>query len=163
MADVIAIMKVHNQDQFRRLSRRLKEAGQGGLQRDMTREIRREGAPALAAVRAAWGGIEVTSSAGGGESSGLRARVAAATSIELTGTGIRIRVRSAAVDPRYGRQLVFGLDALHNWTHPVFGDRDTWERQRGQEVFFSTLYPFEPHWRAGIERAMEDTARKIAS
>lgn len=158
----IAWIKVHAQDQFQRLAQRLKRAGRGDLQRKLTQAVKREGDPALSAVRTAWGGVDVTSSGPGGYHSGLRARVAAATRIRVRGTGVRVEVDSARVDPRYGRTLVHGLDALFNWTHPLFGNRDRWYSQRGQEVFFSTLYGFEDEWRAGIEKAMQETAREIA-
>lgn len=158
----IAWIKVHGQDQYKRLARRLKEAGRGDLQRRLTREIRRAGDPALRAVQAKWLTVDVTSTQGGGSHSGLRARVAAATRISILGNGIRIRVESNRVDPRYGRTLTYGLDGLGKWRHPVFGNRNAWTQQSGQEVFFSTLTGFESTWRAGVERAMEATAREIA-
>lgn len=155
-----AQVRIGGHDDFGRLARRLRAAGARGLQRRLNSEVRRVGGPAVTAVRAAWGTVDVTSSAGGGDSSGLRARVAAATEIEVTGSGIRVRVRSAQVDPDFGRQLVYGLDALHHWFHPVFG-REPYVSQRGEEVFYSTLERFAPEWRAGIIRAMEDVARQI--
>lgn len=159
-------MKVDGADQYKRLARRLREAGRGDLQRKLTRAIRQEGAPALAAVQAAWGTVDVSSSAGGvaapDNSTGLRARTAAATKISVLGSGIRVRVVASQVDPRYGATLTKGLDGLGTWRHPVFGNTDNWEGQRGQEVFYSTLTGFESVWRAGVLRAMEETARQIA-
>ena len=157
----IAIMKVHRQDEFRDLSRRLKKAGRGDLQRRLTREIRKAGQPALRATQAAWMTGDVTSSRSGGKSSGLRARTSAATRISILGSGIRIRVESKKVDPKY-RSLPFYLDALGKaWRHPVFGNRQVWTTQRGQEVFYRTLRGFEPRWRAGIDRAMDETEREL--
>jgi hypothetical protein len=153
--------KVQGQEKYRALSRRLREAGQRGLQRELTRAIRKEGDGALRAVKAAWMTVDVQSSRGGGESSGLRGRVAAATRISVLQSGIRIRVESSRVDPAYGRALSFGLDGLGRWRHPVFGNPKVWESQKGQEVFYKTLERYEPRWRAGIERAMEDIARQI--
>lgn len=161
MAAALVWTKVHGQEQYRALAQRLREAGRGDLQRKLTKAIRREGDPALRAVQAAWMTVEVTSSRGGGSSSGLRARVAAATRISILGSGIRIRVEGKRVDPVYGRSLSYGLDGLGRWRHPVFGNREVWEQQRGQEVFYSTLRRYETRWRAGIEQAMEETARQI--
>lgn len=158
----IAWIKVNGQDKYKRLARRLREAGRGDLQRKLTREIRRQGDPALRAVRTAWGGVDVTSEGDGGESSGLRARVAAATRISILGNGIRIRVESRRVDPQYGRALTFGLDGLGRWRYPLFGNRERWFTNRGQEVFYSTVGGFESTWRAGVEKAMNETARQIA-
>lgn len=158
---VVVWTKVAGQEKYRALSRRLREAGEKGLQRQLTRAIRQEGDGALRAVQAAWLTVDVQSSRGGGTSSGLRARVAAATRISVLQNGIRIRTESKRVDPAYGRTLTYGLDGLGSWRHPVFGNREVWESQRGQEVFYKTLERFESRWRAGIERAMEDIARQI--
>ena len=157
----IAIMKVHRQDQYRDLSRRLKQAGRGDLQRRLTREIRKAGRPALTATQAAWRRVDVSSTRGGGKSSGLRARTAAATRISILGSGIRIRVEGKKVDPRY-RSLPFYLDALgKTWRHPVYGNREVWTTQRGQEVFYKTLRGFEPEWRRGVDRAKDETEREL--
>lgn len=158
----IAWLKVHNQDVFRRLVRALNDAGNGDLRRDLVREIRAEGQPALAATRAAWPTVDVTSSRGGGTAStGLRARIAAATKIQVQQNGIRVHVNPRQVDARYGRTLTFGMNNMGRWKHPVFGNRNYWESQYGQEVFYKTLERYEPRWRRGIERAMDRTARKL--
>lgn len=160
----IAWIKVVGADEYKQLARRLKQAGRGDLQRRLTREIRREGDPALRAVKRAWMGVDVTSdpSRGGGRSTGLRARAAAATRVSVLGSGIRIRTESKRVDPRYGRALSYGLDGIGRWRYPIFGNRDNMGQNFGQEVFYSTLTRFEARWRAGVVRAMEDTARQIA-
>lgn len=159
----IAWIKVHGQDQYKRLAKRLRDAGRGDLRRRLVRAIRREGDPALQAVKVAWSTVDVTSEAGGGYHSGLRARVAAATRISVLGNGIRIRVEPNRVDPAYGRSLTYMLDGLgKRFRHPLFGNRERWYWQRGQEVFYRTLEPFEARWRAGIEREMEQIARQIA-
>lgn len=156
----IAWIKIQGQDKYKRLAADLKRASRGDLQRKLTREIRRAGDPALRAVQGQFLGVDVTSEAAGGYSSGLRARVAAATRISILGSGIRIRVEPKRVDPRYGRTLSFGINGRH-WRHPVYGNTEVWTGQRGEEVFYSTLIRYENRWRAGIERAMDETARQI--
>lgn len=148
-------------DRFDALARRFARAGSGGLQGRLTGTVRADGATVLAAVRAAWMGVEVTSTRGGGSSSGLRARVAAATSATPIPDGVRVEVEASAVDPVYGGSLTRGLNGMGRWRHPVFGDPDTWTQQAGQEVFYSTLRRFEPSWRAGLERVVDQTAREI--
>lgn len=158
----IAWMKVHGQEQYRDLSRRLKAAGRGDLQRKLTKTIRKEGDPALRKTQSAFRGVSMTSdgSGSGGGSTGLRARVADATRISILGTGIRIRVHPERVDPAYGRTLSWGVNGQY-WRHPVYGNREIWRGQRGQRVFYESILPFEPRWRAGIERAMDETAAQI--
>lgn len=158
----VAWIKVQGQDEFNALSRRLREAGRGDLQRRMVRVVRQEGQPALAAVQRRFRGVDVTAtpSAGGGGSTNLRGRIAAATRIEVTGRGIRIRTIGRRVG-EYGDTLANGVNNTGPWKHPVFGNRKVWVTQRGQEVFDPTLLGFESRWRAGIVRVMEEVAREI--
>ena len=145
-----------------RLASRLRQAAGGGLQQELVDGLRREAPAALDAVRAAWMGVEVTSSRGGGTAStGLRARVAAATEWEATGRGVHFEVDAIAVDPAYGRTLTWGLYGYGRWRHPVFGNREAWTQQRGEEVFFKTLFGREPQWREELEQACERVARQI--
>lgn len=157
---------VHDAERYRQLSRKLREAGRGDLQRRLNREIRREGAGALQAVRRAWLGIDVTSSPsrGGGESSGLRSRTAAATRIQVLQSGIRVSVAGNRVDPRYGRSLTRGLNGMGRWRFPVWGNREApWVQNFGEEVFYTTLRRYEPRWRRGVQRVMDDVARDLTS
>lgn len=131
------------------------------LQTRLTDAVREEGGPALAEVRAAWLTVEVQSTRGGGSSSGLRARVAAATEAHPIGQGVSFRVEEDAVDPRYGRQLVMGLDALTGWHHPVFGNRRAWTEQSGEEVFYRTLSAHARRWETRLERECDEVAREI--
>jgi hypothetical protein len=132
--------------------------------------VRREGQPALEAVRRAWLSVRVTSSRSGhirpDRSTGLRARVAAATRIAATSTGVRIVVDGRKIDPVYGNSLAWYLNdsGRRPWRHPVFGRRDRsqdWQQQRGQKTFFTTLNAHAPQFRSAIERAMEDVARRF--
>lgn len=156
---------MHNGDSWNRTARKLKAQGRGDLQRKLTKAVRKEGQPALAAVREAWMGIEVESSKGGtappDRSTQLRARTARATRIQTRQTGIRIAVRAAAVDARYP-SLVFYLNGKGRWRHPVFNRRSApWQSQTGTEVFFPTLIEFAPAWRREIVKAMEEIVREI--
>lgn len=158
--------------QYRALSRQLRKLGRGDLQRKLTRAIRKEGGPALAAVKAAWLTVDVKSLApndrGGvarpDTATGLRRRVARATRIQVLQSGIRITVNGRRVDPKYP-SLVFYLNGFprqRNWRHKVFG-HNVWVAQRGQEVFYPTLREFAPTWRAGVIRAMDEFATELES
>jgi hypothetical protein len=163
-------MKVSGADRYKALSRRMKKAGRGDLQRKLTKAVRKEGGPALAAVRAAWLTVDVTSLApndrgGHGRpdaSTGLRARVARATGISATQRGIAIKVAGRRVDPKYPSLPFYlnGLPRAKPWRHRVFG-HDVWVGQRGQEVFAPTLKGFSPQWRQGCEDAMDELVAEI--
>lgn len=123
--------------------------------------VRGEQPDVLARLRAAWMGIDVQSSRGGGSSSGLRARVAAATRAEPIPGGVRYWVDGAAVDPGYGRSLTWYLDGFGRWRHPVYGHEDRWTQQTGQEVFFATLAAVAPRVENDINRVIDEVARRI--
>lgn len=146
------------------LEQRLREAADGRLQRRLTQRVNQDANPALQAVRAAWGTVDVTSRKAGGSSSGLRTRVAAATDVDPTGTGAHFEVDGEAVDAAYGRNLAWYLDGHGRWRHPTFGRRERpedWEQQSGQEVFHRTLYGREPEFRRGLEQVVDEIAAEI--
>lgn len=173
MADVAVIqMKVSGADRYRQVSRRMKKAAVSKeLQRKLTKSIRDEGRPALAAVRAAWLTVDVTSlppnNRGGhgrpDTSTNLRARVARATGISVQQRGIKIKVNGKRVDPKYPSLPFYlnGMPRKKNWRHKVFNRRRrdgsfVWVAQKGQEVFAPTLKGFSPAWRKGCEGAMDE-------
>jgi hypothetical protein len=151
--------------QYRALAQRLRGADKE-LQRNLRRRIRQEGQPVLSAVRAAAAGIEMTSpggSAGGsGRSTGLRARLAAATKLSVTASGISFQVQESKVDPRYGDVLTAGSEG-HTWRHPVFGNRNAWVTQHGTPWFYPTVRAAQPAFRRAVEQAMRDTMDMIES
>jgi hypothetical protein len=171
LAEALIWTKVNGQDKYRELARRLRAAGRGDLQRKMTAAIRKEGEPALIALRAAWMSIDVQSlppnDKGGrarpDNATGLRRRVARASRLSVRQNGITITVSGKRVDPSYPSlvQYLNGFPRRRPWRHPVFGNRLVWTAQRGQEVFYPTLIQFTRQWRKGIEDAMEDTRRQI--
>ncbi len=157
MTKMIIRIHVGGGEQLEKLAARFERAVVE-LPRELEAAVRGEGDAAVSAVRAAWMGVEVTSTGPGGEHSGLRARVAAATRASAIPSGVRIEVDAAAVDPRYGNALVKGLNGLGTWTHPIFGTSAS-TVQRGQEVFFSTLRGRA--WGQQVERVVDRTARQI--
>lgn len=166
---VSTYMSVDGADKYKRLARRLKEAGRGDLQRRLSRTIRREGQAALNDVRVAWMGVDVTSSRGGTArpdvSTGLRSRVAAATRIQVLQNGTRISVNTKKVDPAYP-SLAWYLNGSGRrpWRHPIFGRRDNpgdWAEQRGEETFFKTMSRHAPAWRRATVRVIDEIAREI--
>lgn len=150
--------------EYQRLSKALRQAARGDLQKDLRRQIRLAGQPALAAARLAAQGIDMTSTRGGvappDTATGLRSRLARATKLSVTAGGIRFQVREAQVDPRYGAVLTAGSEGAR-WRHPVFGNRRAWTAQTGSPWFYPTLRSYGPAFRRAAERAMRDTMNKI--
>lgn len=145
---------------------RMRSAGRGDLQRAVDSAIRRRGQAAVNAVRASIRSAEMPAipSRGGGKSSGLRGRVAAAVRVSTAGGALRIFVDGDKVDPQYGTSLVLALNGMTRLRHPTFGrrGRGQWVVQRGtREHFYSSLAPFERQWRADVEKALDDYAARI--
>ena len=167
MPSALVWMQTDGAQKYREAARRLRKAGRGDLQRRMTKEIRTAGQPALAALRAAWMTVEVESSKGGNarpdKATGLRRRAARASRIQAQQRGIRIYTSGAKVDPKYPSLVTYlnGFPRRRPWRHPVFGNRNNWVAQRGQEVFYPTLKAFAPEWRRGVMKAIEETLREI--
>lgn len=153
-------IRVRGAREFEQLARRLESAA-ATLQERLAAGVRDEGDSVLGAVRAAWMGVEVTSTGSGGSSSGLRARVAAATTASPLPNGVRIEVDARAVDGAYGPTLVRGLNGQGRWRHPVFGNTDAWTQQTGQNVFEPTIRENEPRFEAGLQRVIDEVAREI--
>lgn len=143
------------------VARRLRAAGEGGLQQRITEGIVEASPAALTAVRAAWLGVDVTSTKGGGSSSGLRGRIANATDVVPLPKGVRFQVDGAQVDPAYGRSLAWYVNGVGRWRHPVFGNTEAWTQQTGEVVFAPTLRAQESAYRMQLERVLDEVAREI--
>jgi hypothetical protein len=146
-----------------RLAKRFRAAADGGLQRDLTSQLTREGKPVLRQVQAAVRGIEVGSERGGGTAStNLRGRLAAATTVEPDGTGVLFEVHGGQVG-KAGHRLAKLTDVTlaPRWRHPVFGNRRVWKTNTGEPWFFVTIRAAENQFRGAVLRAMERTARRI--
>ncbi|MGH3096944.1 MAG: hypothetical protein ACRDMV_13215 [Streptosporangiales bacterium] len=161
-------------EQFKALSRSLREQGDGALQRRLRADIRKAGKPVVAKVKQRARNVHVSSSKGGhappDKSTRLRERVANATKLDIRPQGIRIKVIGRKVDPVYGRRLPKYLDALpfgkyKRWRHPVFGNwnvhPDSARQQRGFPYFGVTIRHHAQDFRRAVQRAMDDAARDI--
>lgn len=157
---------IEGAERFRDLSKRLKEAGRGDLQKRLRRELKQAAKPTEAALRAAVMRVEVKSSQGGtarpDRSTNLRARIARSIGTSVTQRGIRIKARENRIGP-YGASLARYLDATirskRRWRHPVFQQqgRDTaYVDQFGQPWFFTTINTHRRDYRRAIFRVMDE-------
>lgn len=56
------------------------------------------------------------------------------------------------------------LNRPGGWRHPLFGNREVWVQQTGKVGWFDRAFEGrEDQYRAAVERAMEDMARRIAN
>lgn len=56
------------------------------------------------------------------------------------------------------------LNRASGWRHPVYGNREVWVQQRGKVDWFDRAFQGrEGVYKAAVEQAMEDMARRIAA
>lgn len=95
---------------------------------------------------------------------GLRASVARGVKSRVQWSGfkygVRIYVDTSSL-PQSQRKLPRYLDGQGRWRHPVWGHRDRWVDQSGQDYFRSTIKPHEKRLRDATRATVEQALRKL--
>lgn len=168
MGAIPIVMSASGGRQLKELSRRLKDAGRGDLRRELRSNIKDAGKPVVADLQSAVMRVEMKSSRGGvahpDRSTGLRRRIARATTLSVTANGIRLKVVGRRVDARYPKLAKYTDASIGNyarWRHPVLGNRDVWVTQSGSPWWFVTIARHRSDFRRACLKAMNDIAAKI--
>lgn len=142
------------QGEARRLARRFREAGAGGLQKELERQLLRSARPVLLELRQA--ALALPSKGVG--STGLRKKIAAATRSAPRVGGVRFYVATAQLGGQ--AMLPEKIHAAAGWWHPVFG-RPPFVHQDSPAVpwFTTTIEANEGR----LRQAVEDAVRRIAA
>lgn len=167
-------VRVGGYQKFGRLAARFRAAADGGLRRDLAAEIQRDAPAVLGKIRArvlrASFPAQVPSPGRRARSTGLRERLAAATTTQalMSPVGVRFSVDGAVVnpaDPRGGHALARYTDVelAPRWRHQTFGrdDAGDWFVQLGDPWLAVSVRPEDIRFRRGVEKAMDRTARRI--
>lgn len=173
-------LSVTGQAELAALSRRLKEAGEKGLTKELRKGLKNAAGPAVKDVQDVVRTLPVHGTRGGGKGGraahhnmrfkraakgghGLRATIARATKADVKTSGeARVTIRTyARYLPADQRRLPRYLDRAKGWRHPVFGDRENWVRQFGKPWFGTTLKRHGPAVRKEVLDAMRRTAEQI--
>lgn len=174
---------VEGAERFRRVSKRLREAGAGRLQKDMRKALRKAGGPAVRDIKASIESMPVQNVAGGGRAErvahaasrvktnrgrqlaanrgGLRKTISSAVGITITAVGIRISVNGQRLPPNQ-RTLPMALGARNGWRHPVYGHQDRWVRQKGHPWFHPPAQRHVPDFRREINKVLEHYEKQLA-
>lgn len=156
MAKLPIAMRVNGERDARTLSRDLRRAANGELQRLLTRNVQAAARPVLLRVRAAALGIY-----GGTYSAGTRANTARVTRTRPRVGGVRFYVASSEMPA--GREVMPGLyEGPGGWYHPTFG-HPPYVAQNAHPWFEKTIAANEPTLRAGVEKAMDEIADMIGA
>ncbi len=150
-------MGVRGQNDARALQRRLRAAGAGGLQRELSRQLQAAGRPVLLELRAAALALPAFT----GQSTGLRRKIAGATRSAPRIGGVRFYVATGML----GGQAALP-EKIHNaagWWHPVFGHRPYVHQDTPAEPWFTTtVMANEDRLRQACEDAMARIAAQIS-
>jgi hypothetical protein len=139
----------------RALQRRLRQAGAGGLQRELARQLQRAARPVLLDLRT----TILAMPAHGPDSTGLRRRIAASTRSAPRIGGVRFYVASGMMGGQY--QLPGLIEAGAGWYHPVFGHQP-YVYQNSWPWFERTVRGNEDVLRRAVEEAMQRIADLIS-
>jgi len=133
------------------------------LRKELARNMRAALRPAAAEAKSS---IMAMSSAGLPTAPALRSSVAKKIRPEVKLGGRWSGARVKAFKTKNVRNFPNApkrLNRAGGWRHPVFGNREVWVQQRGKTDWFDRSFEGrESEYRAAVEQAMEDTARRIA-
>jgi hypothetical protein len=149
-------MGVRGMNDARGLQRRLRQAGAGGLQRELARQLQQAGRPVVLQLRAA----ALALPAKGPDSTGLRRKIAAATRSAPRIGGVRFYVATGMLGGQ--ASLPQKIHDAAGWWHPVFG-RSPYVYQDTPAVpwFTTTVMANEDQLRQACEAAMQRIAAMI--
>lgn len=145
-----------------RIVRELRKASDGKeLVKQYRKELRAAAKPLVPAVRASIRAIPAAS----GQHTGLRQRMAKATTLTVKTSARRAQI-AVRVD---GRKMPAGEGSLpaymdgrkRPWRHPVYGNTRVWVRQDPHPYFDRAIAPLAPLSRLAIRRATDAVTKQI--
>ncbi|MGH3439669.1 MAG: hypothetical protein ACRDRN_24845 [Sciscionella sp.] len=189
MPEVRISLSSQGAQEFRALSRKLKDTGRKDLRTKLRRGIIQAGKPVVADVQEAVLSLHTTSTGNLNPKSGnarrrehniararsasavrraerlgagLRESTARATRLQVTARGVKIITDSNKL-PESQRSLPRHMDSPKGWRHPVFGNRHVWVLQKAGPWFASTISKKAPKFRQAILQTMDDVTRDLES
>jgi hypothetical protein len=136
-------------------------AADADLKKNLRREMRAAGKPVVAKVQRSILDMPAAS-----QKHELREEVAATVyaSVSLTKTQVQLTIVSSGRRmPEGKRGLPAHIDAAQGWSHPVYGHRDRWVRQRGKTSWFERpISESAGDVRQACADAIGETLRRLA-
>lgn len=140
------------------------EADGKDLRKDLAKNMREALKPSAALAKS---GIMAMSSAGPGTSPALRSSIARKIrpEVKLGGRWSGARIKAFKTKTVRGfPNAPKRTNRARGWRHLVYGRPDSWVTQHGKTKWFDhAMRGVEPNAREGVERAMEDMARRLAA
>jgi hypothetical protein len=154
-------IEVTGAEDLRRASAQLRTVADGkAMRRDLMKGLRQGVLPAVASVKAA----ALALPAHGPKSTGLRRRIARATSPQVRTGGrnpiVRVRISRRGMGDQAALPRVLNE---RQFRHPVYGNRDLWVSQRGVPGWFErAIRPTEPAVRKEMEAVLDRLEKSLA-
>ena len=138
-------------DDLAKVAKALKDAGNGGLRKELLAGIRAEGKPAITQARRV-AGLTLPSSGG----------LASYVSTQPIGVRTRTAGRQAGIRIAASKQFGWSIDEDGIARHPVFGRKKGWVAQSVPSGWFTaTMSANANGFRDGAVKAINDVAEKI--
>lgn len=157
-------LRVETHDGLAALVRAIRAEEDGKeLRKELAKNMREALKPGAAQAKSS---IMAMSSAGLPTSPALRASIARKIrpEVKLGGRWSGARVKAFKTKNVRGfPNAPKRLNRASGWRHPVYGNREVWVQQRGKTHWFDRTFDgHEAVYKAAVEQAMEDMARRIA-
>lgn len=165
-------LRIRGEDQLAEVARRLRRGDQV-LRGELLEGLRTAARPAVADIKRAISTADVSGRRTRSRrrftarivAPPLRARIARAVESDIsTGGGdprVTIRLREGSIPVRARLVVKYIVGSASRWRHPIMGRRSTWVSQNAPNVWWKTLQPHLPRFRAQVDRAVSDTARQL--
>ena len=166
-------LTIKGADKLRTMARKLREASNVELPRELQKAIREASKPTLRAIQESARHINTKgipkpgakhSFRGPSASKGLRQKIAEAVvaDVQTGGDDPRVQFRvSQAKLPDNIKQMPRKFDAGGTFRHPVMGNREVWVSQTGDPWFWPPIRDHIRDFRAEIDKALDNVARKL--
>jgi len=149
-------------DDLRALSKRIRTVtNPKQVRKDLTKGLREGAKPAAARVKAAALALPDTP---GNKSTGLRRKMARATSVQVRTGGNQAGVAVRLSRARMGDQAALPkVTNKGSWRHPVFGDRNTWVVQASRRGWFDEANrQSAKDVRASVKKVIDDIEKRLS-
>jgi hypothetical protein len=166
-------LTVKGADKLRTMARKLREASNVELPRELQKAIRTAAKPTLEAIQESARHISTKGIPkpgakhpfrGPSKPKGLRQKIAEAVVADVQTGGddpkVQFRVSQARL-PDSIRQMPRKFDQGGTFRHPVMGNREVWVSQTGDPWFWPPIRDHIKDFRAEIDGALNEVARKL--
>jgi hypothetical protein len=151
--------EVQGAEQLEALAKRLKAAGAGDLRKELLRGIRETNKPTIEDIRKS--ALDTLPRRGGLADRIARSKISTRT--RTAGRQAGVEIKGVGIAGASGKKHDIARLNKGLLRHPLFGNRDRWYGQGVRAGWFNNpIEKRKPEIQRGLQRVMEDVARKVA-